>query len=236
MQRRLLCFGPARAVIGVALVVVLAGCAGHGQQPSAPKALGGEAGHPAANRYLVPTGQVLTPAGRQVDLPGMRPQALALSPDGRLLATAGRKNVLVLIDPATGQVLQTIPLSIPKNESATPASAPARSAATNSADLSFTGLVFSPDGRCLYLSNVNGNVWMLAVDGARVVGPPAVLPVPNAKAPGQKREIPAGLAVSADGKQLYVAGNLSSRLYELDALTSSPLRSWNTGSPLTTLS
>ena len=58
---------------------------------------------------------------------------------------------------------------------------------------------------------------------------PSVLPVPDAQAPKQKREIPTGLAVSEDGKRLYVAGNLGGRLYELDAFTGTLLRSWDTG-------
>src|SRR6267154_3350483 len=69
-------------------------------------------GQVAPNRYLTPTGQVLTPAGLQVELPGMRPQALALSPDGGLLAVAGGNNSLVLLEPATGQVMQKIHLSL----------------------------------------------------------------------------------------------------------------------------
>src|SRR6516162_7416995 len=64
------------------------------------------------NRYLTPTGQVLTPAGRQIDLLGMRPQALALSPDGSMLAAAGSKDFFVLLDVATGAVLQKVHLSI----------------------------------------------------------------------------------------------------------------------------
>src|SRR6266576_3546960 len=39
-------------------------------------------------RVTTPVNQILTPVGTQVDLPGLRPQALALSPDGRLLAAA----------------------------------------------------------------------------------------------------------------------------------------------------
>src|SRR5258707_5535371 len=37
-----------------------------------------------------PVNQMLTPAGIQAQLPGVRPQALALSPDGRLLVTSDR--------------------------------------------------------------------------------------------------------------------------------------------------
>jgi YVTN family beta-propeller protein len=165
----------------------------------------------------------------------MRPQALALSPDGRLLATAGQNNSLALIDPATGQVLQTMPLFFIKNDSAASgsrtnaAASTASGAVTNTAELSFTGLTFSPDGQRLYLSTVGGNVLVFAVNGGRVSASPSVLPVPDAQAPKQKREIPTGLAVSEDGKRLYVAGNLGGRLYELDAFTGSLLRSWHTG-------
>ncbi len=165
----------------------------------------------------------------------MRPQALALSPDGRLLATAGRNNTLAVMDAATGQVLQTIPLAYVRNDSAasgsgTNAGSPTISGAvTNTAQLSFTGLVFSPDGRRLYLSNVSGNVLVFTVNAGHVAVSPSMLPVPDALAPKQKREIPTGLAVSDDGKRLYVVGNLGGRLYELDALTGTLLRSWDTG-------
>src|SRR3954471_6368023 len=38
-------------------------------------------------RTVTPVNQILTPYGKQIDLPGMRPQGLALSADGRLLVT-----------------------------------------------------------------------------------------------------------------------------------------------------
>jgi hypothetical protein len=47
-------------------------------------------GGAADGRTVTPFNQVLTPAGRQVELPGLRPQAIALSPDGRLLVTSGK--------------------------------------------------------------------------------------------------------------------------------------------------
>ena len=83
-------------------------------------------------------------------------------------------------------------------------------------------------GDCI-LSTVSGNVWVFAVNGGHVAVSPSVLPVPDAEAPKQRREIPTGLAVSADGRRLYVAGNLGGRLYELDAFTGTLLRSWDTG-------
>ena len=59
-------------------------------------------------RSVTPVNQVVTPAGRQVPLPGLRPQAIALSPDGRLLVTAGKTNEIVVVDPATGDVLARV--------------------------------------------------------------------------------------------------------------------------------
>ena len=40
----------------------------------------------------------------------MRPQVLALSPDGKLLAVSGKTIDLVIVDPATGQVSQRVAL------------------------------------------------------------------------------------------------------------------------------
>jgi YVTN family beta-propeller protein len=216
------------------LLLLLCGCAGHHQQPSLPIVHKDQVGVVGANRFVTPTGQVLTPAGRQVNLPRMRPQALALSPDGRLLATSGSKDAIALIDPASGTVLQSVPLTVITNQlrtnsTATVTNAVSSKSVTNRAQLSFTGLVFSPDSRRLYLSNPGGNIWMFAVNDGRIDWPPTILPVPNAEAPKQEREIPTGLAISADGQRLYVAGNLGGRLCELDALTGRLLRKWETG-------
>ncbi len=94
--------------------------------------------------------------------------------------------------------------------------------------LSFTGLVFSPDGSRIYLANVEGSIKVFGVkrpQGGRFVH--------HATAAGRKphasKEIPAGLAVSRDGKRLYVALNLSNRLAELDAATGKVLRLWDVG-------
>ena len=67
-------------------------------------------GRLGANRHSTPVNQVLTPLGQQVELPGLRPQALALSPNGRLLVTAGKTHELVVIHPETGGILQRVPL------------------------------------------------------------------------------------------------------------------------------
>ncbi len=211
----------AACVLGVGLFVFLPGCARDSRHSPGPLVPPSAVGRVAANRYQTPTGQLLTPAGRQVELPRMRPQALALSPSGNLLATAGKNQTLVLIDPSQGKILQSVPLSTHESSN------------TITAQLSFTGLIFSPDGKRLYLSNTGGDIWSFPIDAesgtSGRVGQPVRLPVPQAKTPKQKQEIPTGLAVSPDGKRLYVVGNLANRLHEIDASSGLPLRSWDTG-------
>src|SRR3954462_5534219 len=56
-------------------------------------------GRVGTNRTVTPVNQVLTPSGTQVELSGMRPQAIALSPNGKLLATSGKTSQLVIVDP-----------------------------------------------------------------------------------------------------------------------------------------
>src|SRR5512140_3018624 len=73
------------------------------------------------DHIVLPVNQVLTPAGRQVELPDLRPQAIALSPDGQLLVTAGKTHELVVLDPATGAILQKVPLPSEKAKVQAPA-------------------------------------------------------------------------------------------------------------------
>ncbi len=193
-------------------------------------------GRTGTNRFLTPTHQVLTPTGRQVELPGLRPQALALSPDGKILVTSGKTNEIVVIDPPSGLVWQRMPMPAVKKDAAAPAVAPSPEAAASTqlgkepgAQLSLTGLAFSPDGTRLFASNVSGNVKVFGVDPKTGVVGMGSFALPEVKGLKRKQEIPAGLAVSPDGKRLYVAGNLSNQLLELDAATGASLRAWPVG-------
>jgi YVTN family beta-propeller protein len=186
-------------------------------------------GRIATNRYYTPANQLLTPAGMQVELPGMRPQAIALSPDGRLLVTAGKTHELVVLDSATGKILQRVPL--PSNDDSDPAPESVSEQILNpdkEGQLSFTGLVFSPDASRIYLSNVQGNVKVFSVREGKVSGS-FTIRLPRANAPNRKAEIPAGIAVSKDGKRIYVAFDLSNRMAELEASTGKVLRNWEVG-------
>jgi len=177
---------------------------------------------------VTPANQLVTPAGTQIGLPGIRPNALALSPDGRLLVTAGLTHELVVLDPAGGKILQHVALPSGKVLEPQPL-AEAILGADEKAQLSFTGLKFSPDGTRLYLANVSGDIKVFAVGHDHKVSPLFSIALPPADAPERTNEIPAGIAVSPDGKKIYVAGNLSNRLLELDAATGEVLRMWNVG-------
>jgi DNA-binding beta-propeller fold protein YncE len=187
-------------------------------------------GRNASGRLLLPTGQQLTPVGIQVDLPKLRPQGLALSPDGKILVTSGKSNDLIVVDPATGQILQTVALPPEGMEPPDPGAPSSHNLKPTKDDqISYTGLIFSPDGKRIYLSNVTGSIKVFSVDADHKVTPFCSIDLPAANAPRRKSDIPTGLALSKDGKKLYVALNMSNRLLELDLETRKPLRLFDVG-------
>lgn len=182
------------------------------------------------NGLETPVNQLVTPAGVFVPLPRMRPNALALSPDGKLLVTSGLVQELVAIDPATGKVLEHVPF--PGDARADESTQSDPSAVLNGnkkSKLSFTGLVFSPDGRRIYLSNVNGDLKVFSVDNGDHISPLASIPLPQANKPRRKYDVPTGIAVSPDGSKVYVALNVENKVVEIDAATGKLLRTWKVG-------
>jgi YVTN family beta-propeller protein len=179
--------------------------------------------------FETPVNQLLTPSGRQVDLPGMRPVALALSPDKELLVTAGQTHELVTLDPLSGKILQHVPLPGAIADRTPGAVSDAMINPDLNAQISYTGLVFSPNGSRLYMANVNGDIQIFSVRPDHKIRPLFSFPLPLGGGPLRKAEIPAGIAVSADGKRLYVVFNFSNRLAELDAGTGQVLRLWDVG-------
>jgi YVTN family beta-propeller protein len=187
-------------------------------------------GSAGPNRWVTPANQILTPAGRQVELPGMRPQAMALSPDGRLLAVSGKTPELVLIDPRTGAIRQRVALPSEKDKDAAPDPVSGNILEPDKdGQVSFTGLVFSPDGRRIYLSNVNGSVKVFSVDREGQVAGLFTIALPQANALGRKPEIPAGLALTPDGRRLFVVLNLTNQLAEFETQHGTLLRRWDVG-------
>src|SRR5947209_407357 len=102
-----------------------------------------------AEGLMTPANQLVTSAGTVIELPGMRPQALALSPDGKLLVTAGLTHELMVLDLATGKKSQHVAFPSDKAPIEAGLEAPILDA-DNKAQLSYTGLAFSPDGSRIY--------------------------------------------------------------------------------------
>jgi len=174
--------------------------------------------------------QVVTPLGRQVELPKLRPQALALSPDGRILVVSGKTAELVVVDPATGGIRQRVLLP-PDPPDATKPPVPSENILKpdDKGQVSYTGLAFSPDGRRLYMSNVNGTIKVFDVGPDGGITGLVSIPLPPAGAPRRKEEIPAGIAVSPDGARFLVALNLSNSLGEFEAASGRLLRMFDVG-------
>ena len=183
-----------------------------------------------ARGFYTPVNQMLSPTGFQIELTNLRPQAIALSPDGKLLVTSGKTSELIVVNPMTGKITQRVTLP---SEQSTNLSDEAVSSHILKPDkggqVSFTGLVFSPDGSRLYMANVEGSIKVFAVDAAHRISALGSIHLPLTKVWHRTNDIPAGLAVSSDGKRLYVALNLSNRLAELDAATGELLRLWDVG-------
>lgn len=182
-----------------------------------------------ANGLETPDNQRVTPAGILVELPGVRPNALALSPDGELLVTAGMTHDLLVLDPGTGRVLQRVPFPGAASSLGATAGSELVLNANLKDKLSFTGIAFSPNGSRIFVSNVNGDIKVFGVSANHVVTPLFSIPLPPVNLPDRKMDIPAGLAVSPNGRKLYVALNVSNQLLELNAATGKILRRWNVG-------
>lgn len=180
----------ASALVLLAAAVVLAQPK---NSPGADDADRRRVGRTADGRIVVPTNQVLSPLGTQIEFPG-RPTDVALSPDGRWLAVLNLSNIL-LID-LEKQVIVDRP---------------------RHAGGSFTGIRFAPDGRRLFAStfprrNRPANDTLLEFD----VNPAGKLkPLPPVPLPGRD-PVPAGLALTADSRYLLVALNLANALAVID--------------------
>ena len=149
-------------------------------------------------RTILPVNQVMTPAGRQVELPGVRPQAIALSPNGKILVTAGKSAELIVIDPASAEVRQRVLLPPePPNEKNPAPSSQNILEPDDKGQLGFTGLVFSPDGRTnLSQQRQRQHQGLLRRRGqygraGQIVRPSAGLrPAPRRGDPGRDRRLP----------------------------------------------
>jgi YVTN family beta-propeller protein len=217
-------------VIWLVAVLVCVPSLGFGEEEPAIESTTDRVGRTREDVIVTPVNQVLTPYGRQVELAGLRPQTLALSPDGRLLVTSGKSSELIVIDPATGKIEQRVVFrNAAEGQPQQPPTSQNILAPDRFGQVSYTGLIFSPDGKKIYLSNVTGAINVFGVTPEGQVQARHAFSLPPANAARRPAEIPSGLAINADGSRLYVCGNLSNRLHELDTTTGQTLRSFDVG-------
>ncbi len=165
-----------------------------------------------ARGTLLPNGWSLTPEGRQIPVSDL-PLNMVLSSDGRyLLATtngAGDQTINV-IDLATNQSAQTV--SVKK---------------------SWLGLAFAPDGKRFFVSGGDDNEVMIfdfaggkaTLAGKIFLGSADYHKLDDrARAEARRKGLgefafPAGIAITPDGKRLYVAENLTHKVAVVDLAT-----------------
>jgi YVTN family beta-propeller protein len=147
------------------------------------------------SQTCLPTGVCLDAAGKSFDV-GNMPLAFVLSPEGDRLVislSGWREQGLQVVERDTGKIIQTI-----------------------SQPSAFVGLAFSKDGKMLYASG--GNEDLIYVydwkDKQAVLRDKIILAPKEKDKDGTK--FPAGIALSNDGKKLYVAENLGDTLVVID--------------------
>jgi YVTN family beta-propeller protein len=173
-----------------ALTLIVSSCG----SPSPQVKAGISAQDPSGPQRL-PTGARLDPAGVSYNL-GSMPLAMTLSPDRNrviVLLNGWREQGIQVVERSSGRILQTVPL-------------PAV----------FLGITFSPDGKSLYVSGGNEDQiyrfdWR---DGRAALSDSIVLAVKEKGKSGTR--YPAGMAISRDGRMLYVAENLGDSLAVVD--------------------
>jgi YVTN family beta-propeller protein len=173
----------------------------------------GELPESEGNAALVSSNQVITPAGKIVRLSKDRPKDVALSPDGKTLAVLAQSGVSFYSP--DGELQGKV--------------------AVKSGPL---GLAWTPDGTALYASAQDGKVVRLAhatgawkrdaeltIDTVRPDGTPDVAAGTAGK--GREKGDPqvAGLALSPDGKRLFVALGIRNAVAVVDTAVGKVLRS-----------
>ncbi len=151
----------------------------------------------ADGRIVVPTNQVLTPAGKDVTFPG-RPVDFAWADHGKTLIVKNRRD-LVVLDAATGQVRQTLPLPQRREKK-----------------LGFSVVGLAVDGNRVYASDAENAVRVAErqADGRYQWLPPLILPASTVGG----HPNPAGLALRG-ANELWVACTRSNAILRVNLTT-----------------
>ncbi|MDX6457332.1 MAG: hypothetical protein QOE55_1029 [Acidobacteriaceae bacterium] len=179
--------------------------------------------------FVVSDGQIITPAGTQVDLGiRVRAKAVALNPNAKshtaAVLTLGATQAVEVFDTVTGDVLQNY-IAFGSDPSG-----------------SYSGITYSPDGKYLIFSQDSSNVTIanvsaegLLTDNAQVSvppnssfikcfpnSPPAAYANPCASFYSPKTSYPGGVAISQDGKSAYALLNQNDTLTKIDLTAKTP--------------
>jgi DNA-binding beta-propeller fold protein YncE len=188
-------------------------------------------GAQADGSFVVSDGQIITPAGTQVDLGiRVRAKAVALNPNGQshtaAVLTLGATQAVEVFDTLTGEVLQNY-IAFGSDSSG-----------------SYSGITYSPDGKYLVFSQDSSNVTIanvsaqgLLTDNAQVSvppnnsfikcfpnSPPAAYANPCGSFYSPKTSYPGGVAVSQDGKSAYALLNQNNTLTRIDLTEKTPVQ------------
>ena len=181
--------------------------------------------------FVVSSGQIITPAGKQVDLGiRVRAKAVALNPVANThtaaVLTMGATQAVEVFDTKTGDVLQNyIPFG-------------------SDAKGSFNGIAYSADGKHLIFSQDSSNVTIADVstegllsDNVQVKvpannsfincfpnSPPAAYANPCGSFYTPSTSYPGGVAVTSDGKSAYALLNQNNTLTQIDLTASTPVQ------------
>jgi YVTN family beta-propeller protein len=186
--------------------------------------------------WVVGDGQILTPAGTQVDLGiRVRAKAIALNPIARThtaaVLTLGASEAVEVIDTNTGVVLQNY-IALGQDSSG-----------------SYSGIAYSADGKFLVFSQDSSNVTIAKVnaeglleDDAQVSVPPNsafIKCFPNSPIGDYGRpcgtfyspstSYPGGVALSKDGKSAYALLNQNDTLTKIDLTTKKQVKEIRVG-------